>query len=81
VSRAYVNAGAFRVALERRLRDRAVAEGVRLDRLRRQVMVERFLARLEATEPGRWVLEGARRPVAGLWAEMFAGGPGISGGS
>lgn len=55
----YQTAAAFRVALERRLRDESVATGIRLDRFRRQVMVECFLARVETADPGRWVLKGA----------------------
>src|SRR4051812_14109170 len=55
----YRSAGDFRVALERRLRDESLSSGIRLDRLRRQVMVERFLARVEAVDPGSWVLKGA----------------------
>lgn len=49
---------AFRTALERRLLMRSTETGVALDRLRRRVMFERVVARLEAAEPGRWVLKG-----------------------
>lgn len=49
-------------ALRRALEDRLLAEsrrsGVSLDRLRRRVMVERILARLQAAEPNAWVLKG-----------------------
>jgi hypothetical protein len=55
----YATAAAFRIALEDRLKQQATTSGVRLDRLRRHVMFERFLARVEATEPGEWILKGA----------------------
>jgi hypothetical protein len=45
----YATAAAFRTALEDRLKQQATS-GVRLDRLRRHVMFERFLTRVEATE-------------------------------
>lgn len=54
----YYTPRAFRVALEQRLRTRAEATGMPLDRLRRRVVFERFAARLERAEPGRWVLKG-----------------------
>lgn len=56
---AYGSALAFRTALEERLRQKALSSGIRLDRMRRGVMFERFLARIEAAEPGSWVLKGA----------------------
>lgn len=50
------------MALEQRLRNRSSEHSnttkVGLDRLRRRVIVERILARLQAAEPGRWVLKG-----------------------
>lgn len=46
------------MALERRLATRARESGVRLDRLRRRVLVERIVSRLESAEPGCWVLKG-----------------------
>ena len=49
---------ALRMALERRLLARSDATGVGLDRLRRRVLLERIVARLQAAEPGRWVLKG-----------------------
>lgn len=49
---------ALRAALEQRLRNRSADTGVGLDRLRRRVLFERIVARLEAAEPGRWVLKG-----------------------
>ncbi len=57
----YKTAGAFRAALESRLQTRAREEGTDLQRLRRQVAFDRFLARLfpqgpKGTYP--WVLKG-----------------------
>jgi len=57
----YKTAGAFRTALETRLQTRAQEERTDLQRLRRQVAFDRFLARLfpqesEGTYP--WVLKG-----------------------
>lgn len=49
---------ALRIALEHRLLTRSKETGVGLDRLRRRVLFERIIARLEAAEPGRWVLKG-----------------------
>ena len=57
----YKTAGAFRAALETRLQTRAREQGTDLQRLRRQVAFDRFLARIfskgpKATYP--WVLKG-----------------------
>lgn len=49
---------ALRIALEQRLLNQSRASGVSLDRLRRRVVFERVVARLEAAEPGQWVLKG-----------------------
>lgn len=49
---------ALRMALEQRLLSRSNESGVGLDRLRRRVLFERIVARLESAEPGRWVLKG-----------------------
>lgn len=49
---------AFRMALEQRLLTRSAETGIALDRLRRRVLFERVVARIEAAEPGRWVLKG-----------------------
>jgi Nucleotidyl transferase AbiEii toxin, Type IV TA system len=59
--KSYKTAGAFRTALETRLQTRAREEVTDLQRLRRQVAFDRFLARMfskgpEATYP--WVLKG-----------------------
>ncbi|MGH7151512.1 MAG: nucleotidyl transferase AbiEii/AbiGii toxin family protein, partial [Planctomycetota bacterium] len=55
----YATASAFRTALERRLVDRSRGTGASLARLRKDVAFDRFLARLVAGAPGRWVLKGA----------------------
>src|SRR5713226_7438973 len=57
----YKTAGAFRTALETRLQTRAQVERTDLQRLRRQVAFDRFLARLfpkgpKGTYP--WILKG-----------------------
>jgi hypothetical protein len=54
----YASDAAFRAALEQRLLNLAREKNVNLARLRRQVIFERLLARLVASEPGVWVLKG-----------------------
>jgi len=54
----YQSAPALRAALERRLLARSAETGASLDRLRRRVMFERIIARIQAGEPGHWVLKG-----------------------
>ncbi|MBM7789344.1 nucleotidyl transferase AbiEii/AbiGii toxin family protein [Tenggerimyces flavus] len=54
----YQSAQALRTALEHRLLARSNETGSSLDRLRRRVMFERVIARIQAVEPGRWVLKG-----------------------
>ena len=49
---------ALRTALEHRLLARSRETGVSLERLRRRVVFERVLARLQAAEPGAWVVKG-----------------------
>jgi hypothetical protein len=44
--------------LEHRLLNASAATGVSLDRLRRRVVFERIVARLDAAAPGQWVLKG-----------------------
>ena len=60
-AKTYKSAAAFRTALEARLQTRAHESGTDLQRLRRQVTFDRFLARMfskgpKATYP--WVLKG-----------------------
>jgi hypothetical protein len=54
----YHSAQALRTALEHRLLARSTETGASLDRLRRRVMFERIIARIQAAEPGQWVLKG-----------------------
>ncbi|WP_216895063.1 nucleotidyl transferase AbiEii/AbiGii toxin family protein [Nocardia alni] len=54
----YQSAQALRTALERRLLARSTETRTSLDRLRRRVMFERIIARIQAAEPGQWVLKG-----------------------
>jgi hypothetical protein len=53
----YASPAAFRMALEARLATSAREAGVDLNRLRRRVVFERVLVRLD-TQPGGWVLKG-----------------------
>lgn len=46
------------MALEQRLLNQSRESGISLDRLRRRVIFERIVARLQAADPGRWVLKG-----------------------
>jgi hypothetical protein len=62
----YHSAQALRTALENRLLAQSTETGVSLDRLRRRVMFERIIARIQAAEPGQWVLKG------GTWHSKFA---------
>jgi predicted nucleotidyltransferase component of viral defense system len=54
----YATDAAFRTALETRLATHAREAGVDLNRLRRRVVFERLLARLDRADPGRWILKG-----------------------
>jgi hypothetical protein len=63
----YRTAAAFRTALEARLRAEQ-RDGVGISRLRKRVVFERLLARLQAVAPGRLVLTG------GLALELHLGG-------
>jgi len=57
-SRSYATAGAFRRALEERLKGIAQTEQVDLSRLRRQVSFDRLLARLFRDDAAPWALKG-----------------------
>ena len=57
-ARTYSTAKAFRTALEERLKRTAQADGMDLNRLRRQVSFDRLLARLFHSETVPWVLKG-----------------------
>jgi hypothetical protein len=54
----YETPQALRTALEHRLRNRSIDTGIGVDRLRRRVLFERIVARLQAAEPGLWILKG-----------------------
>lgn len=54
----YSSAESLRQALEHRLAERSKATGLPIYRLRRRVLMERIVARLEHADPGRWVLKG-----------------------
>src|SRR3974390_1139404 len=56
--RTYVTAGAFRSALEERLKSISQTEQMDVNRLRRQVSFDRLLARLFGLEPAPWALKG-----------------------
>ncbi len=55
---AYASPTAFRQALESRLANLANAEGIDIQRLRRQVAFDRLLARLFADQSSIWTLKG-----------------------
>ena len=60
-AKSYKTAGAFRAALETRLQTRAREQGADLQRLRRQVAFDRFLARMFSKGPTAaypWLLKG-----------------------
>src|ERR1700736_2708108 len=60
-AKSYKTASAFRAALETRLQTRAREQGTDLQRLRRQVAFDRFLARMFSKGPKAsypWVLKG-----------------------
>lgn len=56
--RSYRSAADFRRALEHRLQKHAAASGLNLQRLRRTVAFNRFLARIFANKTSPWVLKG-----------------------
>jgi hypothetical protein len=58
IPRTYATAGAFRRALEERLKSLSRTEHVDINRLRRQVSFDRLLARLFLQDPAPWVLKG-----------------------
>lgn len=53
----YATPGAFRAALETRLKNEQT-DGVGVSRLRKRVVFERLLARLQAVAPDSWYLKG-----------------------
>jgi hypothetical protein len=64
----YQTEAGFRRALEDRLRRIALETGRPLDRLRKEVALERFMARLAEVAPdGSWALKGGIALIARLW--------------
>jgi len=57
-TRTYSTAGAFRKALEERLKSASQTDDIDVNRLRRHVAFDRLLARLFRIEPVPWVLKG-----------------------
>jgi len=63
--RAYVSPAAMRAALEQRLLARSRSTRLPLDRLRKEVAIQRLLARIEAEAPtGSWALKGGIAMIA-----------------
>ena len=58
IPKTYATAGAFRRALEERLKSTSQTEQIDINRLRRQVSFDRLLARLFREDPAPWVLKG-----------------------
>ena len=56
--RTYTTAGAFRRALEERLKKTSLTDQIDLNRIRRQVSFDRLLARLFREETAPWALKG-----------------------
>jgi hypothetical protein len=54
----YATAGAFRVALEERLKQRSQSDQIDINRLRRQISFDRLLARLFSGGSAPWALKG-----------------------
>jgi hypothetical protein len=66
-SRTYASPAAMRTALEQRLRDRHRTSKLPLDRLRKEVALQRLLARICAAAPaGSWALKGGVAMIARL---------------
>jgi Nucleotidyl transferase AbiEii toxin, Type IV TA system len=54
----YDSPAALRTALEQRLQVESQQSGIVVNRLRRRVVFERLVGRLNRAEPGRWVVKG-----------------------
>lgn len=54
----HARAGAFRRALEERLKSKSAADQIDVNRLRRQLSFDRLLARLFREDEAPWVLKG-----------------------
>jgi len=55
----YATAARFRMALEERIKQRSLTDGVAIQRLRKRLAFERFLARLQDRPDSPWLLKGA----------------------
>lgn len=55
----YATAARFRMALEERIKQRSLTDGVAIQRLRKRLAFERFLARLQSRADNLWFLKGA----------------------
>ncbi|MDX1623114.1 MAG: nucleotidyl transferase AbiEii/AbiGii toxin family protein [Gemmatimonadota bacterium] len=62
----YETPEAFRAALESQLKRRADEEDLSLNRLRKMIVFERYLARLKEVSRSRWILKGALAMEFGL---------------
>lgn len=61
----YATPAGMRTALEQRLRERHNSTGLPLDRLRKEVALQRLLARIAAVAPtGSWALKGGMAMIA-----------------
>jgi hypothetical protein len=58
----YQSGGAFRRALEDRLRAQSLKSGAALVRLRKMVAFDRLVARLMLAQPDAWLLKGEHIP-------------------
>jgi len=56
--RRYESPAALRMALGHHLRSDSQESGISVERLRRRVMYERIVVRLDLAEPGMWVVRG-----------------------
>jgi len=58
MSQTFSSSASFRQSLESRLQAISKEKGIHLQRVRRKVAFERFLARLFSVQPYPWVLKG-----------------------
>ncbi len=58
MTRTFSSPASFRQSLESRLKTISKETGIDLQRVRRKIAFERFLARLFSTQPYPWVLKG-----------------------
>ena len=75
----YRSPAALRMALGQLLRNKSQDSGISLDRLRRRVMYERIVVRLDLAEPDTWVVKGGLALEFGwvvghehLWTSILA---------